>query len=301
MEKLPQPGSSPPAPCYVPSLGVEEPSHRESVGGGRSPLHLDLFSGIGGFALAARWCGFHTVAFAELEPFPSSVLARHWPGIPNLGDVTKLCRRVYDCEQNPDDDEAAWCPRCNAEFGECDCIGTDQFLDEVGWPELITGGVPCQPASLIGERRGTDDERWLWPDTIRIMGELRPRFGLFENPAAILSLESGRAFNGILSGLAALGYDVLWECVSAGAVGAGHRRERVWILASDPAGERLEGHAGDVTGQHKSRREFPGSQRHAPAKDLRARKVTCEKWYSESGIEPVVNGLPGREIGRAHV
>jgi DNA (cytosine-5)-methyltransferase 1 len=253
----------------------------------RPRTHLDLFSGIGGFALAASWTGWQTIAFAENEPYPCGILSRRFPEIPNLGDVTKLCRRLHDCERI--DDDLFWCPRCDVEFGECACIGTDQFLDEIGWPELVTGGIPCQPASLIGERRGTADERWLWPDTLRIMGQLRPRFGLFENPPAILNLESGRAFNGILSGLAALGYDVLWECIPAAVLGAGHLRERIWIFAADSDRSGLERYAGhgEVCGR-------PGPHRPVAAPDLRARKITGQKWYAQSGIQPVVDGLPSR-------
>lgn len=247
--------------------------------------HFDLFSGIGGFALAASWSGWRTIGFAEVETYPSEVLARNFPEIPNCGDITKLCRRVHDCERI--DDDLFWCPRCDMEFGECACIGTDQFLDEIGWPELITGGVPCQPASLIGERRGTADQRWLWPDALRIMGQLRPRFGLFENPPAILNLESGRAFNGILSGLAQIGYDVLWECIPAAVLGAGHLRERIWILAADAHGAGLERHTGHVQIQRRTEPHGP-----ACAPDLRARKITSQKWYHQSGIQPVVDGLP---------
>jgi DNA (cytosine-5)-methyltransferase 1 len=251
------------------------------------PTHVDLFSGIGGFALAAQWAGFRTIAFCEIESYCRAVTIKHWPKVEHYNDVRKFCRRIYDCEYDEESGEA-WCPRCDEEFGECECIGTDQFTDTVGFPDLITGGVPCQPASLIGERRGTSDERWLWPDTIRIMGELRPRFGVFENPTAILTLESGRAFNGIVSGLVALGYDLWWEVFPAYAVGAGHRRERVLIVASNSDCEGLEGHARNGK---TSRQEKP--DRSVTAPDLRSRKLETRKWYHQSGIQPVVNGIPG--------
>lgn len=217
---------------------------------------LDVYSGIGGFALATEWAGGRTIAFAETARFPALVLRRHWPHVPNLGDATRI---------NP--------PEFRALYGQ---------------PDAIVGGVPCQPASLIGERRGTEDERWLWPDTIRLMRGFRPVFGLFENPAAILSLESGRAFSGILGGLAAAGYDVQWHRVPAGALGAGHRRERIWLLASDANSARLEGYA-----WHGPNGGRPGSHGPIAPQDLRARTVTSPKWYTQSGIQPVVDGLPG--------
>lgn len=250
---------------------------------------LDLFSGIGGFTLGLQMAGgFKTVAFAEVAPYPSSVLSRNYPGVPNLGDVTKLCRRLYDCEG---DEDYAYCSRCDDEFGDCACIGTDQFLDEYGGVDVVTGGVPCQPASIIGKRRGTEDERWLWPDTLRILRELRPRYGIFENPAGILTLESGRAFSGILGGLAALRYDAWWECVLAAAVGAGHRRERVFILVADANRARLEGYAGD--GQASGRPESRGS---ITAPNLLNRKFTERRWYAQSGIRPVVDGLSSKLV-----
>jgi len=249
---------------------------------------FDLFSGIGGFALATEWAGGRTMAFAEVAAYPSKVLAACWPEIPNLKDVTKICRRIYDCEPCPDDDELVWCLRCQAEFGECECIGTDEFTDTYGWPDVIAGGVPCQPASLVGKRRGTSDERWMWPDTLRIIRELEPRYAILENPRAIISLEGGSAFRGILGAFADLGYDVQWDVVSASALGAGHRRERLWILASHANRPRLEGHARN--GQSSGRAE---ARRHPAPQNLREREITSEKWYHQSGIRPVVDGLPG--------
>lgn len=249
---------------------------------------LDLFSGIGGFALATEWAGGRTMAFCELAEYPSRILKARWPEIPNLKDVTKLCRRPYDCQPNPNDPDAVWCQRCNAEFGDCACIGTDQFTDTYGFPDVIAGGVPCQPTSLVGQQRGTADARWLWPDTLRIIGELRPDYAILENPRAILTLEGGAAFRGILGSFASLGYDVQWDVVSAAALGAGHRRERLWILATDTDSKGLEGHSGN--GEASGR---PQTHGHAPACDLRQREITSPLWYRQSAIQPVVNGLPG--------
>lgn len=254
---------------------------------------LDLFSGIGGFALATEWAGGRTIAFAEVAEYQSQILKARWPDVPNVGDVTKLCRRIHDCEPDPDDDELIWCPRCSTDaepidFGDCECIGTDQFIDEIGCPDVIAGGVPCQPASLVGKRRGSEDERWLWPDTLRIIGELRPGFAILENPRAILTLEGGRAFRGILGTFAEIGYDVQWDVVSASALGAGHRRERLWILASDTHRPRLEGHARNGEGGRKAK-----AGRYPAPQDLRSREITGPLWYHQSGIQPVVDGLPG--------
>ena len=277
-------------------LDLHQPDTHEPTSGRSYPLSvssgspfrvLDLFSGIGGFALATEWAGGRTIAFAEVAEYQSKILRARWPDVPNLGDVTKLCRRAYDCQPTDDDSGNVWCPRCDADFGECACIGTDQFTDTHGFPDVIAGGVPCQPASLVGKRHGTADARWLWPDTLRIIGELRPRFAILENPRAILTLENGNAFRGVLAGFAALGYDVQWDCVSAAALGAGHRRERLWLLATDTDSAGLERHAGD--GEASGRPEARG---HAPAENLREREITGPLWYHQSGIQPVVDGLP---------
>lgn len=248
---------------------------------------LDLFSGIGGFALATEWAGGETIAFSEVAGFPSRVLQARWPEVPNLGDITKLCRRCYDCQPDPNDDESLLCPRCDTEFGDCDCIGTDQFTDTYGFPDVVVGGVPCQPASLVGKRRGTSDERWLWPDTLRVIGELQPRFAILENPRAILTLEGGDAFRGILASFADLGYDVQWHTLPASALGAGHRRERLWILASHSNRPGLERHAGD--GEAGGRSE---AGRHPAPEDLRQREITSPFWYRQLCAVPVIDGLP---------
>ena len=246
--------------------------------------------------MATEWAGGNTLAFSEVEKYQSKILESRFPGVPNLGDVTKLCRRCYDCEPIESEyyeDGILRCPRCSTEyetidFGDCECIGTDQFIDEIGVPDVIAGGVPCQPASLVGKRNGTSDPRWLWPDTIRIIRELRPRFAILENPRAILTLEGGQAFRGILSAFAQSGYDVQWDVVSASALGAGHRRDRLWLLASDShcAGlERLTRNGEDCGQAH--------SHRHPAPQNLSQRAITSEKWYHQSGLLPVVNGIPG--------
>lgn len=129
--------------------------------------HLDLFTGIGGFAIGFQNAGFRTIAFAETDPDASLVLRHHWPHIPNLGDVKLINKQTF---------------RKNG------C--------RLRLPLVITGGVPCQPASLLGQMRGTSDERWLWPEAIRVVRELRPRYAVFENPPSLLILEGGRAFGG---------------------------------------------------------------------------------------------------------
>ncbi len=159
--------------------------------------HVDLFSGIGGFALAAGWAGFRTVCFCEIDPYCQAVLQKHWPGVPIIGDVRDVTRGSIN-----------------------------------GRPTLVTGGVPCQPASVAGKRRGKDDDRWLWPEAFRVVRELRPHWCLFENVNGLLTLEDGVVFDHLLSDLEGIGYSDRPFVVPACAVNAPHRRDRVWIVAN---------------------------------------------------------------------
>jgi DNA (cytosine-5)-methyltransferase 1 len=160
--------------------------------------HLDLFSGIGGFALAARWVGWETVGFCEIESYCQKVLKKHWPDVPIYDDIRKLT-------------------------GE-----------QVGPVDIITAGFPCQDVSVAGKGAGIDWERsGLWREAARIIGELRPRYALLENVAALL----GRGMGRVLGDLAEVGYDAEWEIISAASLGANHRRDRAFILAY-PRGER---------------------------------------------------------------
>lgn len=150
-----------------------------------------LFSGIGGLDLGLERAGMRVVWQAEIQPYAAAVLARHWPGVPNLGDVTAI----------------DW--------------------DQVERPDLVCGGFPCQPVSVAGLRRGSDDERWLWPEVHRAVRHLRPRFVLLENVPGLLDGWLGP----VLGDLAASGYDTEWDCLPAAAFGAPHLRDRVFVVA----------------------------------------------------------------------
>jgi len=200
--------------------------------------HLDLFSGIGGFALAVRRAGWETVAFCEIDEFCQKVLAKNWPDVPIFSDVRKLYRFATDQIPCPDCDEP-FCVLCEQHFWECQCIGCSEFDDEVGQIDIITGGFPCQDISvghtwdaakgLAGKRSG------LWSEIVRLTDALRPKWVVAENVAALRS----RGLTQCLQDLWSVGYDCEWHIIPASAVGAVHKRERIWIIAN-PAGERVE-------------------------------------------------------------
>lgn len=192
--------------------------------------HLDLFSGIGGFALASRWAGIETMALSEIEPYACAVLAHQFPQTRNLGDVRKLCRRTYECNLDPEM-ESAWCPRCQADFADCACIGTDEFIDCYGSPDIITAGFPCQDVSCNSHTgTGTAGERsGLVFEATRVANELRPAFLLLENVAALKT----RGADQLLAELEGLGYAAESFVVGARHAGGEHRRKRAWIAAYD--------------------------------------------------------------------
>jgi DNA (cytosine-5)-methyltransferase 1 len=155
---------------------------------------LDLFSGIGGFSLGLeRTGGFETAAFCEYADFPRKVLAKHWPDVPCFPDVREL-------------------------KGE----------DINGPIDVICGGYPCQPFSQAGQRRGKEDDRHLWPEFSRLVDELRPTWVIGENVAGHISM----GLDDVLSDLEGQGYACRTFVIPACAVGAPHRRDRVWSIAS---------------------------------------------------------------------
>lgn len=163
---------------------------------------LDLFSGIGGFSLGLeRSGGFETVAFCEIEEYPRRVLAKHWPGVPCYDDVRTLT---------------------------ADRLAADGITIDV-----ICGGFPCQDISRAGSKAGISGERsGLWGEFARLIGELRPRFAILENVAALLDDGMGT----VLGDLAELWYDAEWQVISACSLGAPHMRQRVFAVAY-PNGE----------------------------------------------------------------
>jgi DNA (cytosine-5)-methyltransferase 1 len=155
-----------------------------------------------------------TVAFCEIDPYCRAVLRKHWPDVPIYGDVTELTAKTLA-------NTARHLRRASG----------DEIANASDGPsaiEVICGGFPCQDISVAGKGAGIEGKRsGLWSEYARIIGEVRPRYVIVENVAALL----GRGLARVLGDLAALGYDAEWHCIPASAVGAPHRRDRVWIVA----------------------------------------------------------------------
>jgi len=155
---------------------------------------LDLFAGIGGFSLGLeKTGGFETIGFCEVDKKAQAVLKKHWPEVPIYDDVTKLTKDDID-----------------------------------GTVDVITGGFPCQDISLAGKGAGLEGERsGLWWEFHRLIKELQPKWVIAENVSALRS----RGLDQVLRSLSEIGYDAEWHCIPASAVGAPHRRDRIWIVA----------------------------------------------------------------------
>ena len=162
----------------------------------REITHLSLFSGIGGIDLAAEWAGIKTVGQCEWAEYPTKVLEKHWPTVPRWKDIRTLTGKSFYEKTNR------------------------RTVD------IISGGFPCQPFSVAGKRRGKEDDRYLWPEMVRVIKELRPTWVVGENVAGIVRM----ALPDILSELEACGYRTRTFLIPACAVGARHRRYRVAIV-----------------------------------------------------------------------
>lgn len=159
--------------------------------------HGSLFSGIGGFDLAAEWMGWENIFHCEWNEFGQKILKHYWPNAKSYGDITK----------------------------------TD-FTIHRGSIDIISGGFPCQPYSVAGKRKGDKDDRHLWPEMLRVITEIQPRWVVGENVPGLISWGKGMVFQQLQADLETAGYEVFPPIVlPACSIDAPHRRDRLWIVA----------------------------------------------------------------------
>lgn len=196
---------------------------------GNSMRHLDLFSGIGGFSLAVDTVWHEEEnehIFVEWDDFCTEVLKKHWPQAEYNKDIRTFV--------------------ANARSKKSDRIPARQDGEEVlsswlGNTDLLTGGFPCQPFSQAGRRKGTADDRYLWPPMLEAISLFRPRWVIAENVAGLVTWDDGVVLETVCSDLEKEGYEVCPFVIPACAVGAPHRRDRVWVIAhASDAGTRSQ-------------------------------------------------------------
>jgi DNA (cytosine-5)-methyltransferase 1 len=181
--------------------------------------HGSLFSGIGGFDLASEWMGWENVFHCEWMEFPRKVLEYYWPEADSHIDI------------------------CKTDF--------KKYANTI---DILTGGFPCQPFSLAGKRKGTDDERYLWGEMLRAIQEIKPTWVIAENVFGITNIDGGLVFEQVCLDLEAEGYEVQPFIIPAAAKNAPHRRDRCWFIATDTESICIQGQR-----NRQREREFRGS------------------------------------------
>ena len=239
---------------------------------------LDLFSGIGGFSLGLERAGMRTVAFCEIDPHARKVLNKHWPDVPVFTDVSTLTK--------------------------------DDLNEQI---DVLAGGFPCQDISTAGLGAGLSGSRsGLWFQFHRLIKEIQPRYAVIENVSVLRS----RGLDQVLWSLSEIGYDAEWHCIPASAVGAPHRRDRIWIVAYPASGRCKSMFDGDA----KSKDVIPSSSNvadtdsaHSEGRRLSsgtyaqyANTISAGWWETEPAVGRVANGLPGqshrlKQLGNAVV
>jgi DNA (cytosine-5)-methyltransferase 1 len=232
-----------------------------------------LFSGIGGLDLGLERAGMKVIWQSEIDPYACRVLSKHWPEVPNHGDIKAI----------------NW--------------------GNVVQPDVICGGYPCQPFSTAGKRRGEEDPRHLWPWVRTAISELRPRYAILENVRGHLSM-GGLT---VIGELASIGYDAEWRIVSAASVGANHRRDRVIIVAYPNSAPRQQqqkrqiqefNFRGCSAGQRNmAYTNIIGLQTARPEQQAAVfARSNCNRngflgegpWKAEPDVGRVANGIPNR-------
>ena len=216
--------------------------------------HLSLFSGIGGLDLAAEWAGFTTVGQCEFADYQTRVLEKHWADVPRWRDIRTLTK--------------------------------ESFYERTGLRtvDVISGGFPCQPFSVAGKQKGKGDERYLWPEMLRVIRELRPRCVVGENVSGLVRI----ALEGILSELQSVGYEARAYSSTARDVGGLHKGERFFIVAA----------ANNGSAAVRGNTQFPsdgGAERRGDNHGGGAEKPDLwKRWEIEPRPYGVAHGIPNR-------
>ena len=248
---------------------------------------LDLFSGLGGFSLGLERTGcFKTTAFCDNNKYSRLLLQKHWKGVKIYNDVREINKEQLES-------------------------------DGIQFPDVITGGFPCQPFSVAGKQKGTSDDRHLWPEMFRIIKEFTPRWIIGENVKGLTNIQDGVVFETVCSDLEGEGYEVRAFNIPAAGVGAPHRRERIWIVASLEDSRRSlrswskfgEKDENEIRKRYADQHQRPGSTSESNVADASAGRRASQEgeiqtrgngtehkgwWSTEPNVGRVANGVSGR-------
>ena len=215
---------------------------------------LDLFSGIGGFSLGLESTGhFETTAFCEIDKFCKLILNKHWKGKKIYDDVKEITKEKFK-------------------------------EDGIDFPDIITGGFPCQPFSVAGKQQGTSDSRHLWPEMFRIIKDFSPRWVIGENVKGLTNIQDGMVFETVCSDLEGEGYEVRTFNIPAAGVQAPHRRERLWIVAHAKRFNERESIRGSDETQSRIQEEH--RQNNSTSRES---SRTSSIWETDNGHENLEN------------
>ena len=223
--------------------------------------HIDLFSGIGGFALAVDtvWPGSEHI-FCDNDPFCQQVLKKHWPNSKIYGDIKELSakRLTYDPISNKYRTKQGSLQKTQG------IPGINRQALGAGWVGgadcILTGGFPCQPFSQAGRRQGTADNRYLWPQMFRVIREFKPTWVIAENVRGLVTWNEGMVLEQVCADLESEGYEVQPIIIPAVAVNAPHRRDRIWFIANrngERGGTQRHGYNQDGQESYEGRQEQP--------------------------------------------
>ena len=233
---------------------------------------LDLFSGLGGFSLGLERTGhFRTVAFCDNNKYSKLILDKHWKGIKIYDDVREITKENFE-------------------------------TDGIETPDIITGGFPCQPFSVAGKQKGTDDDRHLWPEMFRIIKVFQPKFVIGENVPGIINIQDGVVFETVCTDLEDEGYEVQPFNIPAAAVGAPHQRKRIWFIAvrSDVANTVSNDERREISRSYEEERRIQEEHRQNNSTTGKSSR-TSEIRNGDNGYENVANTNSGLRRGRRTV
>ena len=270
--------------------------------------HLSLFSGIGGIDIAAEWAGFEMVCFVENNNYCQKVLRKHWPDVPIMGDIKDVTKEKVAAYANQDSESRL---PVNDE-ARCRELVQGRIRNNNPAITLITGGFPCQPVSHAGKRRGKDDDRWLWPEMLRVISEVRSTWVVAENVAGLINM----GLDGVLSDLEGIGYEVQAFLIPACGVDAPHRRNRIFIVAHTRCKYEAKheqqatgiGESGDVAdtisgteraaywqGSNTGRSDSEQDNRDSLGDDVGNGSCEIRRWWpTEPDVGRVAHGVPSR-------